>query len=107
MTAPYGRKERLKYPTLKKSNRPGTNISRSTALRATTNPSLNISHHYKPKRLFFCDSKEGCRYELIEAFFLFELIEAALLAARSRVQYQDFHGYIRRRFDGNAKPQLV
>ena len=48
--------------------------------------SLNLGF---PKRL-------GRRWE----FSCFEFIETTLLAARSRVQYQDFHCDITRRFDG-------
>src|SRR5271165_3682181 len=63
-----GSQEWQKYPFLIKSNRPGTKRGRSTAGRPTTILSLGISDHYKPKGRFFCDSKERCRYDLIEAF---------------------------------------
>src|SRR5271166_2797083 len=66
MTA--GSQEWSKYPFLIKSNRPGTKRGRSTAGRPTTILPLGISDHYKPKGRFFCDSKERCRYDLIEAF---------------------------------------
>src|SRR5271165_5317388 len=64
-----GSQEWSKYPFLIKSNRPGTKRGRSTAGRPTATLSLGISDHYKPKGRFFCDSKERCRYDLIEAFF--------------------------------------
>src|SRR5271165_4992714 len=63
-----GSQEWSKYPFLIKSNRPGTKRGRSTAGRPTTILSLGISDHYKPKGRFFCDSKERCQYDLIEAF---------------------------------------
>src|SRR5271166_6040796 len=66
MTA--GSQEWSKYPFLIKSNRPGTKCGRSTAGRPTTTLSLGIWDHYKPKGRFFCDSKEGLRHDLIEAY---------------------------------------
>src|SRR5271165_3358008 len=66
MTA--GSQEWSKYPFLIKSNRPGTKRGRSTAGRPTTILSLGIPDHYKPKGRFFCDSKERCRYDLIEVY---------------------------------------
>src|SRR5271165_5123471 len=63
-----GSQEWSKYPFLIKSNRPGTKRGRSTAGRPTTVLSSGISDHYKTKGCFFCDSKERCRYDLIEIY---------------------------------------
>jgi hypothetical protein len=66
MTA--GSQKCSKYFILTKSNRPGTNRSRSTAERPKTILSFGIADHYKAKGRFFCDSKEGLRHDLIEAY---------------------------------------
>jgi hypothetical protein len=39
--------------------------------------------------------------------FRLELLQTTLLAARSRVQYQDFHCDITRRFDGSISGKLA